>query len=166
MSGQGKVKGQSWIVSSLMAAETRPETAVSSNSVKMLLRVWQRCHVSKRLMLSTGQYQGQVKWGHYMKIYNEYRVTHVLWVIWSVEFDGDTHFHIWPKVRSSSGQRRSNFETQKFLFKTCLSCPVLSQDSKKVICFDVGQLEMPKMRFKKVTSSPLPGFWAIAQPEM
>ena len=25
---------------------------------------------------------------------------------------------------------------------------------------------MPKMRFKKVTSSPLPGFWVIAQPEI
>ena len=40
-----------------------------------------------------------------MKIWHEYRVTHVLWVIWDVEFDGDTQFYIGPKVRSSSGQK-------------------------------------------------------------
>ena len=45
----------------------------------------------------------------------------------------------------SSGQKRSNFEAQKFPFKTYLSCPILSQDSKYVICSDVRQLEMPKM---------------------
>ena len=74
-----------------------------------------------------------------MKIWHEYRATHVSWVIWNVEFDGDTHFLIWPNVRSSSGQGRSNSETQKILFKTYLSGPVLSQDSKDVICFDVRQ---------------------------
>ena len=58
------------------------------------------------------------------------RVTHVLWAIWDLEFGGDTHFHIWRKVRSTSGQKRSNFETQHFLLKTYLSCPVLSKDSK------------------------------------
>ena len=44
-------------------------------------------------MLSTGQDQGQVKWGLRMEIYHEYRVTHVVWVIWNVEIDADTHFH-------------------------------------------------------------------------
>ena len=29
-------------------------------------------------------------------------MTLVLWVICDVEMDGDTHLHIWPKVRSSS----------------------------------------------------------------
>ena len=53
-----------------------------------------------------------------MKIWHECRVTHDLWVIWDVELDGNTHFYIWPKVRSSSGQKRPNFETQTFLFKT------------------------------------------------
>ena len=48
-------------------------------------------------------------------------------------FDNDTHFHIWPKVRSSLGPKRSNFETQKFIFKSYLSCPVLPQASKNVI---------------------------------
>ena len=91
-------------------------------------------------------------------------MTHVLWVISHVEFDGDTHFHIWPKVRSSLGQKRSNFKKSKFPFKTYLSCPVLSQDSKNVICFVVRQIEIPKIKCKKVTSLPLLGYCAIAQP--
>ena len=66
-----------------------------------------------------------------MKIWHECRVTHVLWVIWHVEFDVDTHYYIRPKVRS----KRSNFENQDFLLKTYLSCPLLSQDSKNVIFF-------------------------------
>ena len=51
--------------------------------------------------------------------------------------------------RSSSGQKRSDFENQQFLFKTYLSCPVFSQDSKNVIYFDVRQLEMPKNAIQK-----------------
>ena len=62
-------------------------------------------------------------------------MTHILWVIWSLEFDGNTHFHMWSKVRSSSGQKRSNFETHNFLFKTFLSCLVLSHDSIKCYLF-------------------------------
>ena len=64
------------------------------------------------------------------------------------------------------GQKRSNFQNQNFHLKTCLSCPVLSQDSKNVIYFYVRQLEMPKIAFQKVTSSPLPGFLTIAQPKI
>ena len=45
--------------------------------------------------------------------------------------------------------KKSNFEIQNFLLETYLSCPVLSQDSKSAICFEVRELEMPKMRFKK-----------------
>ena len=93
-------------------------------------------------------------------------MTHVLWIIWNLEFDGDTHFHISPKVRSSSDQKRVKSRNSKILFKTYLSCLVLSQDFKNVICIDVGQLEMQKNAIKKVTSSPLPGLWAIAQPEI
>ena len=33
--------------------------------------------------------------------------------------------------------------------ETCLSYLIWSQDSKKVICFDVSQEEMQKMLFKK-----------------
>ena len=62
--------------------------------------------------------------------------------------------------------KKSNFETQKFIFRTYLSCPVLSQDSKNVIFFAVQKIELHKKRFKKVTLSPLPGFWAFAQPKM
>ena len=35
------------------------------------------------LMLSKGQ--GQVKWGHQMKMLHECDATHVLWVIWDAE---------------------------------------------------------------------------------
>ena len=54
------------------------------------------------------------------------------------------------------GQKRSNFQNQIFLTKTCLSRLVLSQDQKRVIYFYVRQLEMPEIAFQKVTSSPLP----------
>ena len=63
-------------------------------------------------------------------------------------------------------QIRSNFQIRNFHTKTYLSCQVLSQDSRNVIHFDVRQLKMPEMRFKKVTS-PLPTwFLAIAQPKI
>ena len=44
--------------------------------------------------------------------------------------------------------KRSNFQNQNFHLKTCLSCLVLSQDSKNVI-FYVRQLEMSKSAFQK-----------------
>ena len=47
------------------------------------------------------------------------------------------------------GQKMSNFQNQNFHLKTCLSCPVLSQDSKNVIYFYVRQLEMSKIAFQK-----------------
>ena len=57
---------------------------------------------------------------------------------WNISFQStmsrssDTHFHVWPKVRSSSGQKRSNFENTNFLFKHiyliqfCLRIPKMS----------------------------------------
>ena len=75
-------------------------------------------------------------------------VAHVLWVILDVEFDGNIHFYVWlqfeVKVRSRSGQIGLNIQTQNFHYEACLSCPVLSQDSKNDLCFDVRRLEMPK----------------------
>ena len=47
------------------------------------------------------------------------------------------------------GQKRSNFQNQNFILKPCLSCPVLSQDSKYVIYFYVRQLQIPKIAFQK-----------------
>ena len=41
------------------------------------------------------------------------------------------------------------FQNQNFLTKTCLSYPMLSQDSKNVIYFYLRQLEMPNMPLKK-----------------
>ena len=49
------------------------------------------------------------------------------------------------KIRS----KNSNFETQHFLFKTSVFCPVLSQDSKNAICFDVRQLKIPNIAFQR-----------------
>ena len=63
------------------------------------------------------------------------------------------------------GQIRSNFKTQNFLTKTCLSYPLLSQDSKNVTYFFLRQLQIQKQHFKKVTS-PLPGLLTIAQPNI
>ena len=61
------------------------------------------------------------------------------------------------------GQIRSNLKIPKCRTKICLSCTVLTQDSK--VIFYVRQLQMLKLHFKDVTSSPLPGFMAIAQPK-
>ena len=49
------------------AIETRPETAANSNSAKVLMKGWRRCHTSKGFMLGTGKGQGLVKC-HRMKI--------------------------------------------------------------------------------------------------
>ena len=57
-------------------------------------------HVSKGLMVGTGQSPGQVKYGQRMKM-RTCRLTHVLRVIWEVKFDSDTHIHAWHNVRSS-----------------------------------------------------------------
>ena len=81
------------------------------------------------------------------------RAAHVLWVIYDAEFDGGTHFQIWPEGSSTSGQTRSNkvkFQNLKFSNKICLSCADLSQDSKNVIYFYVRQLKMPKNAFQKM----------------
>ena len=69
----------------------------------------------------------------------------------------------------SSGQVQAitgQISKLKTFFQTYLSYPVLSQDSKNVICFDVRQLGMSKNAIQKVTLSPLPSFWVIAQPEI
>ena len=93
------------------------------------------------------------------------RGTHVLWVIWDPEFDGDIHFEIWPKERSISRQTSSNkvkFQNSKFSYK---NIPILSifvsRFPKNVIYFYVRQLKMPS--FKNMTSLPSPGFLAIVQ---
>ena len=82
-----------WVIWHVSAAETRPERAASANSAKMLLKGWS-CHVNKRKMLTKGQGQSQVKCDHHMKTLHDYRVAHFLCVIWHVEFDGETYFHI------------------------------------------------------------------------
>ena len=43
----------------------------------------------------------------------------------------------------------SNFKIQNFLTQVCLSCAVLSQDSKKCHLVFVQQLEMPKIALQK-----------------
>ena len=79
------------------------------------------------------------------------RVTHVLWVIWDAEFDGDIHFlKFGPRkgqLKVKLGQNRANFKIQIFLTKINLSCAVVSQDSKNVTCFYVGQLKIPEITF-------------------
>ena len=43
-------------------------------------------------MVSKGQGQVQVKLGHQMKMLNDCRATHVLWVIMDAEYDGGISF--------------------------------------------------------------------------
>ena len=79
------------------------------------------------------------------------RATHVLWVIWDVKTIVTLISKFDPRKGQFQvilGKIRSNFKTKKFLTKTCLSFPVLSQDSKNVIYFYVRQLEMPKIAFQ------------------
>ena len=50
-----------------------------------------------------------------------------------------------------SGQvqvKKVKFETQKIFSKHTYLVQFLSQDSKNIICFDVRQLEMPKIEVK------------------
>ena len=58
--------------------------------------------MSMGLILSTrkGQGQGQIKHGHEMNMLQECHATHVLWVIWEVEFDDGVHFKNCSKKRS------------------------------------------------------------------
>ena len=45
--------------------------------------------------------------------------------------------------------KESNLGAQKIPFRTYLSFPVLSQDSKIVVCFEVQRLEIPKNEIQK-----------------
>ena len=82
-------------------------------------------HNRMDLILSKGQDQGQVKYGHEVKMLFRYLATHVLWVIWDAEFDGGIHFYISPRkgqVQVKPGQIRSNSQIQNFLTKTHVFC--------------------------------------------
>ena len=68
----------------------------------------------------------------------ECRATHVLWVNWDAEIDGDIHFQVWPEERSMLGQTRSQkvkFSNSKFAYKTCLSCPAFFSGFQKCYLF-------------------------------
>ena len=68
----------------------------------------------------------------------------VLRIIWDLELDGDSLFHIWHKVTVSSGE---NGQILKFIFSMPLLSSFVSR-FKKVIYIDV-QLKMPKITFQK-----------------
>ena len=44
-------------------------------------------------------------------------MAHVSGVICDIEYDGDAHFHILPKVQFKFRSQSSNFETQNYLLK-------------------------------------------------
>ena len=70
-----------------------------------------------------------------MGMQHECRVAHVLQVTWGEEYDRDTRFHSFsPTVMPSQRQKGQILQFKVFL-KTCLSCPVLYQDYKNIICF-------------------------------
>ena len=71
-----------------------------------------------------------------MKMLHVCRAAHVLWVIWNAEYDGGIHLRLdlrKGQYKVKLGQKSSNFHNQNCHLKTCLSCPVLSQDSRNVI---------------------------------
>ena len=73
-----------------------------------------------------------------------------------MEFDGYVSLVAWDrfqkflaKVRSRSGQKRSNFQIYKFGQKRYQSWPVSAQESNGVICFCVRPPEVTKIAFEK-----------------
>ena len=62
-------------------------------------------------------------------------------------------------------QIKSNFQFQIFGHKHTYLVHFCLRIKKNVIWFDERQLEMPKIAFQKVMSSPLSGFLTIAQPQ-
>ena len=56
------------------------------------------------LKLGKGQFECRVKYGHEMKILYKYRVTHILLVIWDLEFDGVVHFQTRHQEKLMSDQ--------------------------------------------------------------
>ena len=141
----------------LSATGTWLITAASPNFPKRLSKGWRRWYLSDELIISKGQ--GQVKLGHQIKMPQECRATYVLWAIWKQKPIAIFLCKFDPRkgqFQINIGLIRSNFQIQNFLLKTCLSYPLLSQDSRNVIYFYVRQLEMPKIAFKNVTLSRLP----------
>ena len=85
-------------------------------------------------------------------------MTHVSWFIWDLECHDDTHFHIWPKARSSSGQKRSNFETQNFLLRTYPLVHFCLRITKMSFVLTYSNDKNQIFWFKEVTSSQSPVF--------
>ena len=83
---------------------------------------------------------------HRMMIWFDCCATHGLRVIVDVEFYVDTHFQIWPKESSISGQI---FTFGFFVQNTCLVSNFVSRIPKKVIHFDVRQWEVQKYASNK-----------------
>ena len=114
--------------------------------------------MSVNAILSAGQGHGQVTKGHYIQKSNCGHVIHVLWPILAIEFDVYVSLVVWDrfqkflaKVRSRSGQKRSNFQIYKCEQKRYESWPVSAQESNGVICFCVRPPEVTKIAFEKIT---------------
>ena len=96
-----------------------------------------------------------------------YHVTHVLRVNETPNSMVKIILRFGPRSGQIMVQKGELLKLAHFLLKTYLPCPVLYQDSKDVICFDVGQTKMRKKYIKKRRYHlPLPGFSAIAQPKI
>ena len=111
--------------------------------VNVLPKALGRYCIGMSLILSTGQGQAKVTKGHQNQ---RNRVTHVIWPILLVDFNGSNIFDIWPLGQVKKGQIRSNFQNLFFDFWTLVSDDILSPDSNGVIYFCVWRLEMSKKR--------------------
>ena len=126
--------------------------AANPNFVQRLIRGWRRLCVSMGLIVSKCEGQGHVKQGHQKKMLHVCCATHFYvsfgtqntMVAFIFRFDSRNDQY---KVKLS--QKTSNFQDQKFLLKTYVSCPVLSQNSKNVIYFYERQFKMSKIALKK-----------------
>ena len=93
VTGQVKVRAKVKIVTfALSVTEMEVITAASPNHAEIPLKGWIRYHMSMDPLFSKGQCQGQVKYGHQVKMLHRYSVTNVFTVVWDVIFDGDIHF--------------------------------------------------------------------------
>ena len=122
---------------------------------------WRRYHISIGLKLSRGQGQNQATEWKYC--------TSVVWHTFYGSFGKQNSMVAFIfKFGPRKGQYQVKwvkFAKSKFSLKMSLFCPVLNKDFKTttVICFHVWQLEVPKIAFQNVTSSPLPIFTIASQ---
>ena len=126
MSGQGQVKGIKMTFLTCWALVTTISNGGRPKLVIMLPKALGRYCISMSFILSISQGQAKVTKGHQDK---KNRVTHVLWPILFVDFNGGNIFGVWRLSQVTKGQIRSNFIfifEHLFMMVFCLLIPMVS----------------------------------------